>query len=61
MSGVRVDEEPRNARPSVIPSASEGPRLHSWITEANLRNQHRTARFLGPSRTGVVCAAREDR
>jgi len=42
MSGVRVDEEPRNARPSVIPSASEGPRLHSWITEANLRNQYRT-------------------
>ena len=42
MSGARVDEKSHNAHPSVIPSASEGPHLHSWITEASLHNQNRT-------------------
>jgi hypothetical protein len=45
---------------SVIPSASEGPHKADDADKLSLDYVTALARSLGPSRTGVVCAARDD-
>src|SRR5437764_1734567 len=56
---------PRNIRAAqtrcVIPSASEGPRLWPLITQARSATRARVGGSLGPSRTGVVFASRDDK
>src|SRR6266446_6711491 len=39
---------------------SEEPRIGYWITLASLRDSQTHVRSLGPSRTGIVCATRDD-